>query len=232
MLAPPLSYIYDRHAPALNSPRPAKPEFAAFMTWARTDYANVFYLGGGGTDPSRHHRWRNRCRASASRFPIRGADRRLPKGLQRRSSTMASIASYWRPGRSRTDNPADRVSWTICRWRHFTPKNGATTVYRSAGAEAGRPLFCRLGRRRARSHDLDEQRWPAGNGGTTGCHGLARRSGIGNVTPVDALQPTHSRCLERLTRPCHQAGTCRLPIEVPTWNPHTTIGVGDTRDLA
>ena len=46
----PLAYIYDAHVLVLNSPRPDKAVFAAFLEWARTRYERVLFLGGGGTD--------------------------------------------------------------------------------------------------------------------------------------------------------------------------------------
>ncbi len=49
-LALPLSYIWARHVLVLYSPRPEKAAFAEFLAWARTHYANVYFIGGGGTD--------------------------------------------------------------------------------------------------------------------------------------------------------------------------------------
>jgi hypothetical protein len=49
-LALPLSYIWARNVLVLYSPRPDKPRFAEFLQWARQEYENVFFIGGGGTD--------------------------------------------------------------------------------------------------------------------------------------------------------------------------------------
>ena len=54
----------------LNSPRPDKAAFAAFLDWARTRYERVLFLGGGGTDllsPSLERR--GRSPANGSRCP-------------------------------------------------------------------------------------------------------------------------------------------------------------------
>ena len=108
VLALPLAYIYDRHVLVLNSPRPAKPEFAAFMTWAQTNYANVFYLGGGGTISYGIIGGGTCGERALPDSRIRGAGRHLPNGCP------AQGVRLWRlsprtgvPGRSRTDNPAD-----------------------------------------------------------------------------------------------------------------------------
>jgi hypothetical protein len=50
VVALPLAYIYARHVLELKPARPDKPTFAAFLEWARTRYARVFFVGGGGTD--------------------------------------------------------------------------------------------------------------------------------------------------------------------------------------
>lgn len=50
VLALPLAYIYARNVLVLNTPRPDHAAFARFLTWARGQYREVFFLGSGGTD--------------------------------------------------------------------------------------------------------------------------------------------------------------------------------------
>ncbi len=50
----PLAYIYARNVLTLDSPRPDKARFAAFLQWARTRYKRVLFMGGGGTDLLSH----------------------------------------------------------------------------------------------------------------------------------------------------------------------------------
>ena len=50
----PLAYIYARNVLTLDSPRPDKAVFAAFVQWARTRYTRVLFIGGGGTDLLSH----------------------------------------------------------------------------------------------------------------------------------------------------------------------------------
>jgi hypothetical protein len=54
LFALPLAYVYARHVLVLNSARPDKPTFAAFLEWARMHYGRVLFLGGGGTDLLSH----------------------------------------------------------------------------------------------------------------------------------------------------------------------------------
>ena len=50
VLALPLAYIYARNVLVLSESRPDKLAFLEFLTWARTRFENIFFLGGGGTD--------------------------------------------------------------------------------------------------------------------------------------------------------------------------------------
>ena len=50
VLATPLAYIYARNVLVLNDTAPDKPAFRRFLDWARSRYARVLFLGGGGTD--------------------------------------------------------------------------------------------------------------------------------------------------------------------------------------
>ena len=50
VLALPLAYVYARNVLVLNTPRPDPLQFREFLRWARTQYEQVFFLGGGGTD--------------------------------------------------------------------------------------------------------------------------------------------------------------------------------------
>ncbi len=50
VLALPLAYIYAKQVLVLNSARPDKQAFSAFLDWARSRYRRVLFIGGGGTD--------------------------------------------------------------------------------------------------------------------------------------------------------------------------------------
>ncbi len=50
VFALPLAYIYARNVLVLNTPAPDKQAFRDFLTWAKTKYRDVFFMGGGGTD--------------------------------------------------------------------------------------------------------------------------------------------------------------------------------------
>ena len=49
VLAVPLAYIYDRNVLVLASAAPDATKLAEFLEWARTRFAHVYFLGGGGT---------------------------------------------------------------------------------------------------------------------------------------------------------------------------------------
>ncbi|HEY7498119.1 MAG TPA: hypothetical protein VH740_06390 [Vicinamibacterales bacterium] len=49
ILAVPLAFIYSRNTLLLSSRLPDKEAFARFLEWARTKYARVLFIGGGGT---------------------------------------------------------------------------------------------------------------------------------------------------------------------------------------
>jgi hypothetical protein len=50
VLALPLAYIYDKRVLVLNSPKPDKTAFETLLGWARPQFRNVYFIGGGGTD--------------------------------------------------------------------------------------------------------------------------------------------------------------------------------------
>ena len=50
VLATPLAYIHDRNVLTLHETAPDKTAFRDFLEWARTRYARVLFMGGGGTD--------------------------------------------------------------------------------------------------------------------------------------------------------------------------------------
>ena len=50
VLALPLAYIYGRNVLVFSDSEPNRNAFLEFLTWARTEYQNIFFLGGGRTD--------------------------------------------------------------------------------------------------------------------------------------------------------------------------------------
>jgi hypothetical protein len=69
VLALPLAYIYARDVLVLNNRKPDKAAFAGFLEWARTRYARVLFMGGGGTDLLSPLSWGTRPIAS-ERFAV------------------------------------------------------------------------------------------------------------------------------------------------------------------
>jgi hypothetical protein len=85
VMAVPLAYIYARHVLVLDSARPDKVAFAAFLDWARSQYRRVLFIGGGGTDLLSH---RYSVRALGSeRFQVpeyESAYNAYPRGVRRK----------------------------------------------------------------------------------------------------------------------------------------------------
>lgn len=50
VLALPLAYTFQRNVLVLATPRPDRMLFRGFLDWARSRYANVYFMGSGGTD--------------------------------------------------------------------------------------------------------------------------------------------------------------------------------------
>jgi hypothetical protein len=50
VVALPLAYIYGKQVLVFTSPRPDKALLEGFLDWARQQFPNVYFLGGGGTD--------------------------------------------------------------------------------------------------------------------------------------------------------------------------------------
>ncbi len=85
VLAPPLAYIYARNVLVLNSARPDKAAFPAFIDWARTRYRRVLFIGGGGTDLLSHRFGVNAI--SSDRFQVpeyQSARNAYPRGVRQK----------------------------------------------------------------------------------------------------------------------------------------------------
>ncbi|MDP6579011.1 MAG: glycosyltransferase family 39 protein [Vicinamibacterales bacterium] len=50
VLALPLAYTYARNVLVLSESRPDRVAFGEYLTWARTQYREIYFMGGGGTD--------------------------------------------------------------------------------------------------------------------------------------------------------------------------------------
>jgi hypothetical protein len=50
VLALPLAYAFDSNVLVLSTPRPDRRIFRDFLSWARSRYRNVYFVGSGGTD--------------------------------------------------------------------------------------------------------------------------------------------------------------------------------------
>ena len=90
VLALPLAYVYARNVLVLNTPRPDPIQFREFLRWARTQYGQVFFLGGGGTDLLT--RSISIVPVTSDRFQVPEWDSQtnaLPRGLSRKAFDLA-----------------------------------------------------------------------------------------------------------------------------------------------
>ena len=105
VIAAPLAYIYARNVLVLDSARPDKTTFASFLDWARTRYARVLFIGGGGTDLLSHRydvrpvlseRFQVPEYESAANAYPRGARRKdFEYGLYEFTTTAPAPADIW-----------------------------------------------------------------------------------------------------------------------------------------
>jgi len=97
VMATPLAYIYGRNVLVLNSARPDKARFAAFLEWAKTRYPRVLFVGGGGTDLLSH---RYEVKAlSSTRFQVpeyESAPNAYPRGIRRKEFEF-SVYEFTKP---------------------------------------------------------------------------------------------------------------------------------------
>jgi hypothetical protein len=234
VLALPIAYIYARNVIVLNTPRPPKQEFDAFISWARNKYENIFFLGGGGTDllskrltaePIASERFQIPEYASPQdAFPDGVRRKEFDYGLYRLqpASTVNAGPTVLQIGMLddlyvvRFHAKEQRGDGLNFRWTtnqsyvvipNFGPAARSVTVWLSNGGRPptqAPPEVTVL---------LDDQV-------------------LGAATPVDrvdaytfAIPPAVAEAAAAKEEPP------RLMFRVPTWNPHAALGVPDVRNL-
>ena len=235
VLAVPLAYIYARHVLVLDSPVPPKREFEAFVTWARTHYQTIFFLGGGGTDLLTTHLSAEPI--VSTRFPVPEYDSPLnayPKGVRRKDFEF---------GLYRLSPAADRPRGPI---RLTIGRLDDLQVVRFHAKET-RPedgMAFRWSRRTSYVLllGISEQArqvtiWMS-NGGRPRTAPPATvevafgERVIGTATPADDMRPyAFGIPADVAASAAALPDPVRLRLQVPTWNPAQLLGVNDSRDL-
>jgi hypothetical protein len=235
VLAVPLAYIYARHVLVLDSPVPPKREFEAFVTWARTRYQTIFFLGGGGTDLLTTHLSAEPI--VSTRFPVPEYDSPLnayPKGVRRKDFEFGLYRLS-----PADDRPRGPVRLTIGRLddlqvvrfhaKETRPEDGVAFRW---SRRTSYVLLLGISEQ-ARQVTI----WMS-NGGrprtalpATVEVAFGERV-IGTATPADDMRPyAFSIPADVAASAAALPDPVRLRLQVSTWNPAQLLGVSDSRDL-
>jgi hypothetical protein len=235
VLAMPLAYIYARSTLVLNSPAPDKRAFEQFVAWARTRYAQVFFLGGGGTDLLT--RQVSAVPVGGDRFQVPEYDtplNRYPDGIHQKEFEYGlyrlTTASPTPAG------PVDLAIGTlddlnVVRFHARETRGDTGMAFRWSG---GLSYILLMGV----PPDARQLTVWMSNGGRPAQAPPARveisigDDVIGVADPRDAIEPHHFDLPASVVRDRAATGDpVRLQLRVPTWNPGQLLGANDTRDL-
>ncbi|MEO8069774.1 MAG: glycosyltransferase family 39 protein [Acidobacteriota bacterium] len=236
VLAVPLAYIYARNVLVLDSPVPPKRTFEDFVTWARSQYANVLFLGGGGTDLLTRHVTATpivsdrfdvpEYESPTNAYPSGPRRKDFEFGLYRLLPTEAAPAADI----DLTIGTLDDLN--VVRFHAKETRSESGTVFRWTGALSYVLLL-------GMSPDTHEVTIWMSNGGRPAAKApparvevsLAERV-LGTATPIDAVRPyTFAIPADVAAAAAASQDPVRLQLRVPTWNPAALIGGNDTRDL-
>jgi len=234
VLALPLAYIYARNVLVLNTPRPEKRAFEDFIAWAQSKFANIYFLGGGGTDLLTRHLTAEPVASERFQIPEYASPRdAYPTGVLRKEfdyglyrikhsstpvvapvtlhiGTLDDLAVVRFHAKEKRDDGlvfrwTTNVSYVVL--PSFSPDAREVTIWMSSG---GRPA----------SQPVPEVTV------------LLDDRVLGTTTPVDAVKAYTFAIPPDLARIAGaQEEPPRLQLRVPTWNPGTALGVNDSRNL-
>jgi hypothetical protein len=233
VMALPLAYIYARNVLVLNSARPEKQVFAAFLDSARRRYKRVLFLGGGGTDLL-SYRYGVRPIAS-ERFQVPEYDapyNAYPHAVRRKEFDFG-IYEFTPPDARdglwfdldvgvRDDlhvlrfHAKEETSGRSFRWTRAT-SYVAVTVMQPTSREV--TLWMSNGGRPARVDPAEVAVY-------------LHSQQLGSVRVADGFAPYRfSIPPELASRAAAWTDPVELKIVTPTWNPRTVLGTPDDRDL-
>ena len=233
VLALPLAYVYARNVLLLHDTAPDKTEFRRFLGWARSRYARVLFMGGGGThllsrDVTPRSVW-------GDRFQIPQYEQALnayPTGVRRKEfgyTVYDLVPGRVQPGVFHLDVGAEddlHVRRVHAKQRDHQGVTYRWTRDRSFVAVTGtlpeaRELTLRLG-----DGGRPERAAPARVRLTLG----GRR--LGSVDVAGGFRPYAVPIPSELAREvAADEEPAELLIETQTWNPRVQLGTPDDRDL-
>ena len=234
VLAMPLAYIYARHVLVLESPAPDKRTLEQFVAWAQSKYDRVLFLGGGGTDLLT--RATTATPVAAERFQVPEYDSPVnayPRAVHAKEFEFGLYDLQF--GAIASTGPTDLQiggvdDLNVVRF-HARERHADGTVYRWTGAQS----FVLLTSLDATAHQLTLS---MGSGGRPAHAPPATievtldDTTLGTIPVADDVQPyTFDLPSALVARLAALRDPVRVRLRVATWNPHTSLGVPDTRDL-
>ena len=235
VLAVPLAYIYARHVLVLDSPVPPKRELEDFLTWARSKYETVYFLGGGGTDLLT--KGLSAEPIVSTRFPVpeyASPVNAYPTGVRRKDLEFGlyRLSPAGAPPPWPIRLPIGRLDdLNVVRFHAKETRAEDGMVYRWS-RRTSYILLLGIGA------DARQVTIWMGNGGRPAAAPPATvevavdDQVIGTATVGDAVRPYTFRIPPDVAaRAATVPDPVRLRLQVPTWNPAQQRGVNDNRDL-
>jgi hypothetical protein len=235
VIAVPLAYVYARNVLVLNSPRPDKSTFSAFLDWAHTKYRRVFFLGGGGTDLL-SHRYGVRSIAS-ERFQVpeyESARNALPRPPPKRKDFEFGLYEFTKPEVPAPGTWFDldvgiRDDLHVLRFHAKETSDGRT--FRWTQDQSFVSVTTIAANHRAVTLE-------AADGGRPAAAPPARidvflhNQQIGSVVVTGPFRPYSFAIPPELAARAAAVGDpVELKLVTQTWNPSTVLGSPDDRDL-
>ncbi len=232
VLAVPLAYIYARQVLVLNTARPDKAQFAAFLEWARARYRRVLFIGGGGTDLL-SHRYGVRALASErfqipeyasllNAYPTFVRQKEFEYGVYEFTEPEPVAARFDLDVGVRDDlhvlrfHAKEEAEGRTFRWTRARSYVSVTTIHDDSREVT---LWMSSGGRPASIAPADV---------TVSLHGQI----LGTVRVENGFQPYSIAIPPSLAQRAAAFGDpVELALTTPIWNPRQVLGTGDDRDL-
>lgn len=235
VLATPLAYIYARHVLLLDSPKPDKPTFSAFLDWARTKYDRVLFLGGGGSDILSHRYGLESIASDRYQVPeYESARDRLPRGARRKEfdyGLYRFVPPASRDGLWFDLDVGTRDDLHVVRFHAKEQSGDGAVTFRWSG----RLSFITITVLHASAREVTI--WMS-NGGRPAAAPPAdvevslHNQVLGAVRIGDGFRPyTFPIPAELAARAAGVGDPVELRLVTPTWNPVRVLGTPDDREL-
>lgn len=235
VLALPLGYVYAKNVLVFSAMTPPRESTREFITWARTKYRHVYYVGSAGNGIDLLSRSMSLGGIRGKRFQIPEYESALNAYPRRVKNKEFDLVFYEFLGQPVAEGPIDLdVGGTddaYVQGFHAKEQSSAGFSYRWTRDESTVAVVG-LG---ARQRQLTLWFGAGGRPPAAGAANVAvslENTPLGTVTVGDALAPYRFEIPPDLAaRMTRTDGALRLRISTNPWNPAKTIGGGDTRDI-